>query len=147
MPRHRRRRRGGERARYPHPYHRRVVDPPRTTTLRLRQRQPFERFWVPGFLDYQYLSLLTSLVLFPCLLDYRYFPLLSPPLTTIIRSPPFPLASPFILLSIFSCVVRAPRASTFFFLYRRLSMNDTVLTRSVERPYYVGVLSSVSLKP
>lgn len=60
----------------------------------------------------------------PSLLPLSFIP--PAPATT--RSPPFPPASPFILLSIFSYIVRAPRASAFFFSIGELSMDDTVLT-------------------
>lgn len=42
--------------------------------------QPFERFWVPGFLDYQYLSLLARLFLPNSSCTPTFFPL-PPPLT------------------------------------------------------------------
>jgi len=106
------------------PSRRGVVDPPRTTTLRLRQRQPFERFWVPGFLDYQYLSLLASLV--------RPLPPPPPPprgLARIPLAPPFCLfrclfsvAFPFSLLG-----VRTTRC--IFFFYREPSMGESPCDR------------------
>lgn len=86
--------------------------------------QPFERFWVPGFLDYQYLSLLARLFPSNSSCTPTFFPL----------PPPFTLPRPTVgtnrhhllsfsfLFSFHCCDVLLYTKERIFFVYQPVSM-------------------------
>lgn len=146
MSRRRRRRRGGERERTRYPHH---GTPLVEGSLIPQGQRPCvcgsgNRSNGSEFPDSSITNIFHS--------SLPSFASLPPPLGLSLRArfplaplpPSFPPTSPFILLSIFSCVARAPRASVFFFSIGNYQWMTPCWLRSVERTPRRRYLSSVN---